>query len=85
MITENVGRAYLHFARNEPAYYSAMFEAGVSLDTDPALRAASEASFAVLRGAAERLVALMPPQGRPVRGGCDQVPREPPPVWGSTP
>ena len=24
---ENVGRAYLHFARNEPAYYSAMFEA----------------------------------------------------------
>src|SRR5437879_8559024 len=25
---ENAGRAYLHFARNEPVYYSAMFEAG---------------------------------------------------------
>src|ERR1700681_4143643 len=29
---ENVGRAYLGFARSEPAYYSAMFEAGVGLD-----------------------------------------------------
>ena len=29
---ENTGRAYLHFARTEPAYYSAMFEAGVALE-----------------------------------------------------
>jgi AcrR family transcriptional regulator len=62
---DRLGRAYLDFARQQPAYYSAMFEAGVSLDTDPQLRAASEAAFAVLRGAAEKLVALMPPQGRP--------------------
>jgi AcrR family transcriptional regulator len=62
---DRVGRAYLDFAKNQPAYYSAMFEAGVSLDTDPQLRTASEASFAVLRGAAEKIVALMPAQGRP--------------------
>jgi AcrR family transcriptional regulator len=62
---DRLGRAYLDFARLQPAYYSAMFEAGVSLDTDPQLRAASEASFAVLRGAAEKIVALMPAQGRP--------------------
>jgi len=35
---ENVGRAYLDFAHDEPAYYSAMFEAGLSLDDDAALR-----------------------------------------------
>jgi AcrR family transcriptional regulator len=62
---DRLGRAYLDFAKNEPAYYSAMFEAGVSLDTDPQLRAASENAFAVLRAAAEKLVALMPAKGRP--------------------
>ena len=62
---DRLGRAYLDFARLQPAYYSAMFEAGVSLDTDPQLRAASENAFAVLRAAAERLVALMPAKGRP--------------------
>jgi hypothetical protein len=62
---DRMGRAYLDFARLQPAYYSAMFEAGVPLDTDPQLRAASEAAFGVLRSAAEKLVALMPPQGRP--------------------
>ncbi|MFA6265012.1 MAG: TetR/AcrR family transcriptional regulator [Pseudolabrys sp.] len=60
-----VGKAYLDFARDMPAYYSAMFEAGVSLDTDPNLRAASESAFAVLRAAAERLVATMPATARP--------------------
>src|SRR5258707_14185572 len=35
---EQVGRAYLAFAREEPAYYSAMFEAGLPMDLDPALR-----------------------------------------------
>ena len=62
---DNLGKAYLAFARAEPAYYSAMFEAGVALDTDPALRVASERAFAVLRAAAERLVAMMPAPGRP--------------------
>src|SRR5271154_619600 len=44
---ENVGRAYLAFARGEPAYYSAMFEAGVALDADAELRQVSERAFAV--------------------------------------
>jgi|SRR5581483_6403208 len=62
---DRLGKAYLDFARREPAYYSAMFEAGVPLDADPQLREAGESAFAVLRGAAERLVALMPAKGRP--------------------
>ena len=62
---ENVGRAYLHFARNEPAYYSAMFEAGVSLDADPGLRDAAGRAFEVLRHASETLCAHLPPEKRP--------------------
>ncbi len=62
---ESVGRAYLAFARDEPAYYSAMFEAGVPLDADPALLEAADAAFAVLRRAAEALCARMPPDKRP--------------------
>ena len=62
---DRLGRAYLDFARLQPAYYSAMFEAGVALDSDPNLRAASENAFAVLRAAAEKLVARLPAKGRP--------------------
>ncbi|MGA8401333.1 MAG: TetR/AcrR family transcriptional regulator [Stellaceae bacterium] len=62
---ENVGRAYLGFARNEPAYYSAMFEAGVALDSDAGLRQASERAFAVLRRASEALSAHAPAEKRP--------------------
>ena len=62
---ENVGRAYLAFARDEPAYYSAMFEAGVSHDDDAALRQAGERAFAVLRKASEALCARLPRERRP--------------------
>jgi AcrR family transcriptional regulator len=62
---ERMGRAYLDFARREPAFYSAMFEAGISLDATPELRQASERSFNVLRGASEILVAKIPPGERP--------------------
>ena len=62
---ENVGRAYLAFARDEPAYYSAMFEAGLSLDDDPDLRGVAERSFVVLREASETLCARLPPDKRP--------------------
>lgn len=58
---ERVGRAYLAFAREAPAYYSAMFESGVPVDANPALMAASERAFAIIRAAAERLAALAPP------------------------
>jgi AcrR family transcriptional regulator len=62
---DRVGRAYLHFAKSEPAYYSAMFEAGIPLESDPELREAGERAFAVLRTATERLVATMPAMERP--------------------
>jgi AcrR family transcriptional regulator len=62
---DRLGKAYLEFARAEPAYYSAMFEAGIPLATSPELREAGERAFAVLRGASERLCGQMPPQSRP--------------------
>jgi AcrR family transcriptional regulator len=62
---ERVGRAYLEFARTEPAYYSAMFEAGIPLDGSPELREASDSAFAVLRAAAEALIARLPAGRRP--------------------
>jgi len=62
---ENVGRAYLGFARTEPAYYSAMFESGIPLDSTPELRRASEGAFAVLRTASEKLIERLPPGSRP--------------------
>jgi AcrR family transcriptional regulator len=58
---ERVGKAYLAFAREEPAFYSAMFESGIAIDGNAALLAAAERAFAVLRAAAERLAALAPP------------------------
>lgn len=62
---DRLGKAYLNFAKNEPSYYSAMFEAGVSADSNAGLREASERAFGVLRAAAEKLVAMMPPKERP--------------------
>uniref|UniRef100_Q07HF2 Transcriptional regulator, TetR family n=1 Tax=Rhodopseudomonas palustris (strain BisA53) TaxID=316055 RepID=Q07HF2_RHOP5 len=56
-----VGKAYLAFARREPAYYSAMFESGVPVDQNPLLMTTSERAFNVIRAAAERLAALTPP------------------------
>jgi AcrR family transcriptional regulator len=58
---ERVGKAYLAFASEWPAYYSAMFESGLPADANPTLMAASERAFAVIRAAAERLAALSPP------------------------
>lgn len=62
---ENVGRAYLAFARDEAPYYSAMFEAGVPIDADPELRAAADRAFAVLRRASEAVAARLPADKRP--------------------
>ena len=58
---ERVGKAYLAFARNEPAFYSAMFESGLPVDANPTLMAASERAFGIIRAAAERLAAMAPP------------------------
>jgi len=62
---DRLGKAYLQFARVEPAYYSAMFEAGISPATSPELHEAGERAFAVLRGVAEMLCVQTPPQSRP--------------------
>ena len=50
---ENCGKAYLAFARSEPAAYAAMFDTGFPLEADVTLLRASERAFGVLRRAAE--------------------------------
>jgi AcrR family transcriptional regulator len=62
---DRMGRAYLQFARSEPAYYSAMFEAGIPPEASPELRDGAERAFAVLRTAIEQLIATMPVRNRP--------------------
>ncbi len=62
---DRLGRAYLNFAKTEPAYYSAMFEAGIPLATNPELRDAGDRAFAVLRSATEQLVGTLPAGSRP--------------------
>ena len=62
---ENIGRAYLDFARAEPAYFVAMFESQLPPDIDPELTRASEQAFAILRQAAEALCGALPKAGRP--------------------
>ena len=61
---EAVGKAYLTFARNEPAYYSAMFESGVPADLNPELKAAGDEAFAMLRQASEAVIATLPAENR---------------------
>ncbi|MGG7567593.1 TetR/AcrR family transcriptional regulator [Rhodovulum sp. DZ06] len=63
---ERVGRAYLAFARREPGYYISMFEAGLDLDSDPALRAEAERAQGAMRRASEELIARMAPEKAPL-------------------
>jgi AcrR family transcriptional regulator len=62
---ERLGRAYLSFAREEPAYFSAMFEAGLPIAEHRLLHEAGERAFAVLRIACETIVAVLPQSRRP--------------------
>jgi AcrR family transcriptional regulator len=62
---ERMGRAYLAFARNEPAYYAAMFETRIAADDHPPLAAAADRAFRVLRDSAEQVTARLPKQHRP--------------------
>ncbi len=62
---ETVGRAYLAFAREEPAFYAAMFEARIARDPYPDLQAAGDRAFGVLRALADRLSAAARIQPRP--------------------
>jgi len=65
MAIENCGRAYLRFARREPATYAAMFDGATPVADDPALNEASARAFGVLRQAAETAAAAIPKAQRP--------------------
>jgi AcrR family transcriptional regulator len=60
-----LGGAYLSLAREQPATYAAMFEAGLCVGDYPELAAASEVAFAVLRVACEMVAATLPIEQRP--------------------
>lgn len=60
-----LGAAYLAFASNEPAYFSAMFESGLAFSDYPEARAEGDRAFAVLRAGCEALIATMPKDRRP--------------------
>lgn len=62
---ENLGREYLAFAREEPAFYAAMFEGGVSPSSTLELRQASDRAFEILRNASEAVCATLPESKRP--------------------
>ena len=51
-----IGRAYLAFARREPAFYAAMFGCDAPTEMPPELTAASDRAFTVLRHAAQTLL-----------------------------
>jgi len=62
---KRMGEAYLGFAREEPSYFTAMFESGLSFKAFPLLQEAGDRAFAVLRTACEARVAMMPAERRP--------------------
>jgi AcrR family transcriptional regulator len=62
---ERMGRAYLAFAAEEPAYFSAMFEAGLPVAQHRELEEAGERAFGVLRQACEAIVATLPGPSKP--------------------
>jgi AcrR family transcriptional regulator len=62
---EDLGRAYLAFARDEPAFYAAMFDSRIPMDDQPSLQAAADRAFAVLREASDQVSATLPKGRRP--------------------
>lgn len=62
---ERLGRAYLDFARRNPADYAAMFESGIAPEGHESLQQAGDRAFGVLREAAEVLVSHIPGPSRP--------------------
>ncbi len=59
------GRAYLAFARSNAGHYVAMFESGLSVNTNPELADAAGRAQAILSRAAAALSAHLPPDRRP--------------------
>jgi AcrR family transcriptional regulator len=62
---ENLGRAYLAFAREEPASYEVMFDAGLGPSEDANLTATAERAFDVLQRASAALCRALPADRRP--------------------
>src|SRR5262249_14685350 len=61
----NLGKAYLAFARDEPASYTVMFETGVLPGGDGETLTAAERAFDVLQHAAAALCRQLPESERP--------------------
>lgn len=59
-----IGTAYLDFARRKPAFFAAMFEAGLDHGADPDLARESDRAFGVLRDAAAALHTTLPQERR---------------------
>ena len=62
---QRMGAAYLAFAREEPAYFSAMFECGLPPGYSRELQEAGDRAIAPLRIACEAVAATLPPDKRP--------------------
>ena len=62
---DNLGRAYLAFARDEPASYAVMFESGVAAGAGGEPIPAAERAFDVLQHAAAALCRALPEAERP--------------------
>ncbi len=63
---DRVGRAYLEFAKREPALFAAMFESGLSFEAFPDLKSAGDRAFGVLRDACSALIDTLAPEKRPL-------------------
>jgi AcrR family transcriptional regulator len=62
---DNLGKAYLAFAREEPASYTVMFESGAIPGTEGETLPAAERAFDVLQHAAAALCRQLPESERP--------------------
>ncbi len=60
-----LGRAYLAFAKREPAYFAAMFESGLAFTAFPELKEAGDCAFNILRDACATLIETLPAEKRP--------------------
>ena len=62
---DNLGKAYLAFAREEPSSYAVMFEAGAAPSAEGETIPAAERAFDVLQKAAAALCRSLPESERP--------------------
>ncbi|MEQ8824903.1 MAG: TetR/AcrR family transcriptional regulator [Filomicrobium sp.] len=60
-----LGRAYLGFARDEPAMFAAMFESGLVLSQHSEVATAADRAFDVLLSACEEISKTAPSESRP--------------------